>query len=90
MKIFVKAKPNSKVNEFKKVESPQLVLEGMGERKQEHYVARVKEPPIDYQSNTAIVRQIAEYFDVPFDEIKLVSGTTSRNKVFEIPDKDTT
>lgn len=87
MKIFVKAKPNSKINEFKKVESPQLTLEGIGGRKEVYYIAKVKEPPVDYKSNTAIVRQIAEYFDVPFDEIRLVSGATSKNKVFEIPDK---
>jgi uncharacterized protein YggU (UPF0235/DUF167 family) len=86
MKIFVKAKPNSKINEFKKVEFPQLALEGIGERKQEYYIAKVKEPPIDYRSNTAIVKQIAEYFDVPFEVIRLVSGATSKNKIFEIPD----
>jgi len=87
MKIFVKAKPNSKISEFKKVEFPQMTLDGIGERKQEYYIAKVKEPPIDYRSNTAIVKLIAEYFDVPFDAIKLTSGATSKNKVFEIPNK---
>lgn len=85
MRILVKAKPNSKVNEFTKVEFPQLTLDGIGTKKEEYYIARVKEPPVDYRSNTAIVKLIAEYFDVPFSEIKLVAGATSKQKIFEIP-----
>ncbi len=86
MKIFVRAKPNAKQNKLTKIESPQLTLEGMGQRKETFYKAEVKEPPIDGRSNMAIVRLIAEYFDVPLFEIKLVSGQASKQKVFEIPD----
>jgi len=87
MKIFVKAKPNAKQNKLTKIEFPQLTLEGIGERKEVFYKAEVKEPPIDGKSNMAIIRLIAEYFDISIYDIKLISGAASKQKIFEIPDK---
>ena len=41
--------------------------------------------PVDGAANVAVVRAIAEYFDVPKSQIKIVRGETSRDKVVEIP-----
>ena len=42
--------------------------------------------PAGGAANVAVVRAIAEYFDVPKSQIKIVRGETSRDKVVEIPD----
>jgi uncharacterized protein len=86
MKIFVKAKPNAKQNKLTRIESPQLTLDGIGERRETIYKAEVKEPPIDGKSNMAIIKLLAEYFDISIYEIKLISGQASKQKIFEIPD----
>lgn len=41
--------------------------------------------PVDGAANDAVVRALAEHFDVPKSQIKIVRGETSRNKVVEIP-----
>lgn len=42
--------------------------------------------PVDGAANVAVVRALAEHFDVPKSQIKIVRGETSRDKVVEIPD----
>ncbi len=42
--------------------------------------------PAGGAANVAVVRAIAEYFDVPKSQIKIIRGETSRDKVVEIPD----
>jgi len=71
MKIFVKAKPNAREEKLVKVDET-------------HFVVAVKEPPIKGKANAAIARALAEYFGVPPSFVSLVSGFTSREKVFEI------
>ncbi|MCR4917507.1 MAG: DUF167 domain-containing protein [Alphaproteobacteria bacterium] len=41
--------------------------------------------PVDNAANVAVVKMLAEYFDVPKSHIKIVRGETSRTKVVEIP-----
>lgn len=83
MKIVVKSKPNAKVEKVERVSQPDL---GFGDEKTElvEYVVAVKELPIHGQANEAIIKALANYFDVPKTLIKLVSGQTSKRKVFEI------
>lgn len=71
MKIFVKAKPLSKKENVKKID------EG-------HFVVAVKEPPKDGKANKAIIKALAEYFNVVPSSINLISGFSSRDKTFEI------
>ncbi|MCM1224474.1 MAG: DUF167 domain-containing protein [Lachnospiraceae bacterium] len=40
----------------------------------------------DGQANAAVIKMLAEYFHVPKTSIKIIRGTTSRDKVIEIPD----
>jgi len=71
MKIFVKAKPNSKKEFVKKINETNLLV-------------AVKEPPVKSRANAAIQKALAEYFKVSLSQIILVSGFSSKNKIFEI------
>ncbi|MDP2741481.1 MAG: DUF167 domain-containing protein [bacterium] len=71
MKIFVKAKPNSK-------------NENVGQVDESHFIISVKEPPIQGRANEAITKAIAEHFNVNRSQVRLASGFSSREKIFEI------
>ncbi|PIT87410.1 MAG: hypothetical protein COU31_03015 [Candidatus Magasanikbacteria bacterium CG10_big_fil_rev_8_21_14_0_10_40_10] len=71
MKIFVKAKPASHKVEVKKVD-------------EEHFVVSVKEPPAKGLANRGIIKALSDYFGVAQTDIKMVSGFSSRQKVFVI------
>mgnify|MGYP001577865358 FL=1 len=71
MKVFVKAKPNSKVPKIEKIDA-------------EHFTVAVRERPKDGQANIAIQEVIADYFKVAPSRVRLVSGFSSKNKIFEI------
>ncbi len=71
MKIFVKAKPNAKEELIKKIDGI-------------NFIVAVKEPPRKGKANAAIVRVLAEYFNVAPSAILLVSGFSSKQKVFEV------
>ncbi|MFA5042003.1 MAG: DUF167 domain-containing protein [Candidatus Paceibacterota bacterium] len=81
MKIFVKAKPLAKEEKIEKVSVPAEVLVKAGEA---YFVIWVKEPPKQGKANEAIIRKLAEYFQVPVSQVILKSGFSSKNKVFEI------
>ena len=81
MRIFVKVKPNSKEN---KVEEPPQRLLQTDERMNDYYTVSVKEPPTEGKANDAVLRVLAEYFDVSRSQVTLVSGAVSKIKVFEI------
>lgn len=78
MKIFVKAKANAKEN---KVTPPPLKL--IPDVK-EQYIVAVKAPPKEGLANEAITVLIAKHFGISRSQVRLVSGATSKNKVFEI------
>ena len=71
MKIFIKAKPNSKQEKVEKID-------------ENNYVVWVKEPPEKGKANNAIKNALAVYFKTGSSCIKIVSGHTSRNKIIEI------
>jgi len=75
MRIFVKAKPNSKENKIEKIDD-------------QHFTVSVKEPPIDNKANLAIIELLSDYLNVPISSIGLISGRTTKNKVFEIKRKN--
>lgn len=41
--------------------------------------------PVDGAANVAVIKMLAQYFDVPKSQIKIVRGITTRDKVVEIP-----
>jgi hypothetical protein len=71
MKIFVKAKPNSKEESIKKLSETSFEI-------------CVKEPPVKGQANAAIIVALAKHFGVPLSSVKIISGHTSRQKIVEI------
>lgn len=71
MKIYVTAKPRAKKEEVKKIDEC-------------HFVVSVKEPPVQGRANTAIIEALAKYFAKPKNKIIMVSGYTSREKIFEV------
>ncbi len=78
MKIFVRAKAGAKED---KVAPPPLKLIKDPE---EYYTVSVKEAPKEGRANEAIVKLLARHFGVSRSEVRLVSGATSKRKVFEI------
>ena len=71
MKIFVKAKPNSREEKVEKID-------------EQNYVVSVKEPPEKGKANEAIRNALAVYFKTGSSCVRIISGYSSRNKVVEI------
>ena len=71
MKIFVKAKPNSRIEKLKKVDD-------------KNFIVSVNEPPVKGQANQAIIKALSMYFKVPISKIRIISGYTSKQKIIEI------
>ena len=71
MRIFVKAKPNSREEKVEKIDDL-------------NYVVSIKEPPIKGKANEAIRNALAIYFKTGSSRIKIISGFSSKNKIIEI------
>ena len=71
MKIFVKAKPNSKEEKVEKIDD-------------QNFVVSVKEPPEKGKANEKIRELLAQLLKIPKSKISLVSGETYKEKVFEV------
>lgn len=71
MKIYVRVKPNSKNEKVEAIDAY-------------HYKVSVKEPATEGRANWGVVRVLAEYFNVAPSRISIISGQTSRDKMFEI------
>jgi len=73
MKIQVKVKPNSKIED--------LSQEG------NILVVKVKEPPKEGKANQAVIKLLAEHFGVPRSQVRILSGSRSRDKVIEVEER---
>ncbi len=82
MRILVKAKAGARESKLE-VPAPKL-LSTTDEL--ELYTAWVKEPPEKGKANDAVIKLLAEYFKVPRSHVHLISGATSKRKLFEIDD----
>ena len=71
MKIFVTAKPNFHEEKIEKIDET-------------HFLISVKELPIKGMANKAIEKVLSRYFNVPYSNVRLISGFSSRQKTFEI------
>ena len=76
MKISAKIKPNSRHRE-------EVVAGDDGS-----LTVYTKAPAIEGRANLAAVKLVAKYYGVAPSRVKLVCGVTSRNKVFEIANKN--
>lgn len=48
------------------------------------YKIRVTAAPTDGKANEAVIKLLAKFFKCAQSEIKLISGASSRNKIFQI------
>jgi uncharacterized protein (TIGR00251 family) len=71
MRITVLAKPAARV--------PSIATDD-GRR----FTVAVTEPPREGRANAAIIRAVAEHFEVAPSRVHIVSGWSSRNKILEI------
>lgn len=71
MKIFVKAKPGAQEQKIEQIDKT-------------HFTISVKAPPVQGKANRAIMAVLAEHFSVGRDQVRIISGYTSRNKIIEI------
>ena len=71
MKIFVKAKPSAKEEKIEKIDEI-------------NFIVSVKEPPKQGKANKAIIKALAVYFNISPSGVNLISGFSSKQKVFEI------
>ena len=71
MKIFVKANPSAREERIKKVDEI-------------NFIVSVKEPPRDGKANKAIIKALADYFNISPSCVNLISGFSSKHKVFEV------
>jgi len=70
MKIHVKVKPNSRIEEVS--------------QESDSFIVKVKEPPKEGKANQAVIKLLAEHFDVPQSQVRILSGFRSKNKVIEV------
>lgn len=71
MKIFAKAKTKAKEEKIEKMS-------------ENSYLVWVKEPPFKGLANQAIARVLAQYFKNSPSKVRLISGFSSKQKLFEI------
>lgn len=71
MRIFIKAKPSAHKEKVEKIDET-------------NFVVSVREPPVNGLANLAIAKALSDYLGVSHSNIRLVSGFTSKHKVFEI------
>lgn len=71
MKIQVHVKPRSKVEE-------------VSQNPDGTYTVRVRPPPADGAANIRVIELLSKHFGVPKSQIQLVSGASSRIKLFSL------
>jgi len=86
MKILIQAKPNSKKEFIKRIDQPSFEF-NENRKSMKGFMVAVKEPPIKGKANQAIVKILAEYFQTSKQNIKIISGFSSKNKILEINNK---
>lgn len=70
-RIFIKAKTGAKTKSVEKIDD-------------NHFKVCVKEPPQENKANEAIIKVLAEYFDISKSMVDIVAGHKSKQKIVEI------
>lgn len=71
MEFFIKTRSNSKEEKIEKADNS-------------HFVVYVKEPAREGRANAAVLRVIADYFEIPQSQVSFVSGRKSKNKIVKV------
>jgi hypothetical protein len=83
MKILVKVRASAKQDMVERVGEPALNTRGT-KVLYDFYRVWVKEPAVDGKANDAVIKALADHLKIPQSLIKLRSGQSSKQKVFEI------
>ena len=65
-------------------DADQEFLEAIRRVDEANYIVYIKEPPKDGRANAALVKLLAEYFDISPSLVEIISGYMARVKVIEI------
>jgi len=71
MKIFIKAKPMARKENIERISDT-------------NFVVSVKEPPRDGKANEAILKALAQYFNVSRQDVKILVGHSAKQKIIQI------
>jgi uncharacterized protein (TIGR00251 family) len=71
MKFFIIAKPNASEQKVEKIDDS-------------HFKVSVKEPPVRGEANRAIIKALADYFNVAPGCVIIASGHTSKQKIIKV------
>lgn len=71
MKISVLVKSNAREDVVERID-------------ESHFMVRVTAPPQEGKANRAVIRALADYFNIAPSTIMIVSGLTSKNKIVDI------
>ena len=75
-RLFVKVTPNARKND--------ILADAINESGKRQLSVKITAPPEDGKANQALLKFLAHYLCVKKNQLILVSGLTSRNKVIEI------
>lgn len=78
MRIFVKARTGTKEERMEKLRPEDDKGEDM------NLIISVKARPVKGAANEAVIKALSKYFGIPLSEIKMISGATSKRKIFII------
>lgn len=71
MKIFVKVKPNSKIEKIEKINEAEFTL-------------WVNAPAKEGKANQEVIELLSRYFDIAKSRIVIIKGEKCKNKMLEI------
>ena len=74
-KIFVRVKPRAKEEKVEKIDEV-------------NFKVQVTQPPEKGKANIAVVKALADYFNVSPSNVQIISGFSSKLKIIEIIEKD--
>ncbi len=73
MKIQVKVKVNSRTE--------------IVSQEDNIFTVKVNKPPREGKANQAVIKLLAKHFEVPKNQVRILSGIKSKNKIIEIVDR---
>jgi uncharacterized protein (TIGR00251 family) len=71
MRLFIKARPNSKEDRVEEVDNT-------------HFIIHIKAIAKEGDANRSVIKVVAKYLEIAPSQIILISGHKSREKVLEV------
>ena len=71
VRVYIKVSPRSSKNEVTKISE--------GE-----YKVKLTAAPVDNKANEMLIRVLADYFNLPKSNLKIIGGKTAKIKIIEI------